>query len=356
MKKIILYLFISFITPATFAQNNVGIGTTTPNSSAVLDITSTSKGLLVPRMTTAERTAITSPAKGLMVFDNNTSSFWYYDGSTWTSLSASASLTLPYQQSINSSSNAIDISNTGTGAAVKGNSNTAAGIGVYGETASGTGVKGYSNNAGSVAVFGSSLTGTGVKAYSFTGTALDVIGNVKISGGNTNPANGAVLTSDASGNATWKPQIKVAFEAASVQFPPHIPEATLTTLPFQVEVYDTGSNFNPSTAAIDANTFIAPVTGAYHFSARAKVSVYSSVSNIENCTISLFKNGSSIGHSWSGGPLNKSTSSTLQMNIDQTVHLNVGDKIKVVVYQNNGGNLAASYLDASFSGYLIFAD
>jgi hypothetical protein len=44
------------------------------------------------------------------------------------------------------------------------------------------------------------------------------------------------------------------------------------------------------------------------------------------------------------------------MNLDQTVHLNAGDKIKVVVYQHNGGNLAASYFDASFSGYLIFAD
>ena len=89
------------------------------------------------------------------------------------------------------------------------------GVGVYGESITGTGVKGYGNNAGSVAVFGSALAGTGVKAYSFTGKALEVIGNLTISGGNTNPVNGAVLTSDAVGNAVWKPR-RIAFKAFGV--------------------------------------------------------------------------------------------------------------------------------------------
>jgi hypothetical protein len=62
---------------------NVGIGTTSPNASAILDISSTTKGITFPRMTTTQRNAISSPTTGLQVFDNTTNSIWYYDGSTW---------------------------------------------------------------------------------------------------------------------------------------------------------------------------------------------------------------------------------------------------------------------------------
>lgn len=44
------------------AQNNVGIGTNTPDASSVLELQSTTQGVLVPRMTTAQRTAIAAPA------------------------------------------------------------------------------------------------------------------------------------------------------------------------------------------------------------------------------------------------------------------------------------------------------
>ena len=53
------------------------------NHSAMLDVHSTSKGLLTPRMTTTEREAIVRPAQGLLVFDNTTSTFWYFDGEAW---------------------------------------------------------------------------------------------------------------------------------------------------------------------------------------------------------------------------------------------------------------------------------
>ncbi len=69
---------------------NVGIGTNTPDASAQLDVTSTIKGMLVPRMTSAQRTAISGPTKGLLVFDNDTNGFWYFNGSLWVSLSTSA--------------------------------------------------------------------------------------------------------------------------------------------------------------------------------------------------------------------------------------------------------------------------
>lgn len=56
----------------SLGQAQIGIGTTTPNASAILDITSTSKGLLLPRLTTAQRDAIASPVSGLMVFNTTT--------------------------------------------------------------------------------------------------------------------------------------------------------------------------------------------------------------------------------------------------------------------------------------------
>ena len=68
----------------------VGIGTLIPNSSALLDLSSTSKGLLLPRMTTAQRNNIVSPVQGLLVFDNNTESLWYRNSASWKELGGSS--------------------------------------------------------------------------------------------------------------------------------------------------------------------------------------------------------------------------------------------------------------------------
>jgi hypothetical protein len=77
---LLIYLFLIGIFSAT-AQ--VGIGTTNPHTSSALDITSTNSGILIPRMTFAQRNAITSPATGLMVFQtDNTPGFYYFEG-TW---------------------------------------------------------------------------------------------------------------------------------------------------------------------------------------------------------------------------------------------------------------------------------
>jgi hypothetical protein len=61
-----------------------------PNGSAMLDIKSTTKGLLIPRMTSAQRGAIASPAAGLQVFDINTGTFWFFNGSSWGEVSSGA--------------------------------------------------------------------------------------------------------------------------------------------------------------------------------------------------------------------------------------------------------------------------
>jgi hypothetical protein len=62
----------------------------TANASAMLDVKSTSKGVLLPRMTSAERIAIASPATGLEMYDTNLNQFYYYNGSVWTGLATGA--------------------------------------------------------------------------------------------------------------------------------------------------------------------------------------------------------------------------------------------------------------------------
>jgi hypothetical protein len=70
----------------------VGIGTTTPSTKAALDITSTTKGFLPPRMTTTQRNAIASPPAGLVIYNTTTSNLNTYNGSAWVELVDSADL------------------------------------------------------------------------------------------------------------------------------------------------------------------------------------------------------------------------------------------------------------------------
>src|SRR3954453_24137480 len=69
----------------------VGLGTAAPNASAVLDINSTTKGVLLPRMTGTQRAAIATPANGLLVYQTDgTPGLYYYNGA-WKAVSTPAS-------------------------------------------------------------------------------------------------------------------------------------------------------------------------------------------------------------------------------------------------------------------------
>ena len=91
MKKVLAIIGFSFFSVISMAQN-VGIGTTTPNASALLDVSSTSKGFLTPRMTAAQRTAIFSPANGLLVYQTDYPlGFYFFKEGVWTMLSEATS-------------------------------------------------------------------------------------------------------------------------------------------------------------------------------------------------------------------------------------------------------------------------
>ena len=80
MKHLLLIAMCS-IAIATNAQ--VGVGIATANASAQLDVTSTTKGFLPPRMTTGQRNAIAAPAEGLVIYNTPSKGFECYNGTSW---------------------------------------------------------------------------------------------------------------------------------------------------------------------------------------------------------------------------------------------------------------------------------
>lgn len=87
MKHCLILMLASCLSLLSQAQGgSVGIGTVNPNNSAALDVQSTDKGMLIPRMTSAQRNAISNAATGLLVFDNTTGSFWFKNANGWSEL------------------------------------------------------------------------------------------------------------------------------------------------------------------------------------------------------------------------------------------------------------------------------
>ena len=315
MKKLFALSFVLFFAIFGKAQN-VAINNDGSNadSSAILDVKSNTKGLLMPRMTTVQRQAIAKPAMGLMVYDTDTKSGWSFNGTGWVN-SATSSIIFPYQQFLDTTVTALELNNT-VGTAILATSNAGKAIeaknssstqpailaynqigksvfagsgsddGIYGLALVGgkAGVHGYSNTVNGIGVFGevsqgtgvqgSSTIGTAVKASSINGYALVTTGKVKIAGGNTNPSKGAVLTSDSVGNATWKQPIKSAFAASSIVSDVNtrkINVGTAKALTFKSKTYDLSNNFSLATPGATGSTFVAPVDGIYHFDAGFEV-------------------------------------------------------------------------------------
>ncbi len=195
MKKIILILTVIFFNANISAQT--GIGTTTPEPSAKLDVSSTNKGFLPPRMTSAERTAIQSPAAGLMVYQTDaTSGLYYYNGSAWIYI-------------INSITNIVSVVNGGTGTSTS----TGTGSVVLNTSPSLTSPNLITPTLGVASGTSLALTGTNSSTSTSSG-ALTVAGGIGVAGqiyaggiqntpiGNTNASTGSFTTIVASGNIT----------------------------------------------------------------------------------------------------------------------------------------------------------
>jgi hypothetical protein len=439
MKKLLTITFSIFFAYIAIDAQSVSVNTdgSTADASSILDIKSTTKGMLVPRMTTAQRTTIIAPAIGLLVYDTDVKSFWYYNGSTWTNItgggsSAGGSFTLPFEANVNTSGTAFKIANGTTaiegssvsnsaisgysengsglsgnstngfgilatsthatairayssnqnptiyatnsfgGAAIEGNSNTyfgvsgksagnglsgvygtstnSTGVGVWGEHTVGTGVVGTSSNGIGVSAISNASNGTALKASSYSGTALDVNGKVKIAGGNTNPGTGKVLTSDASGNATWKGPI--AFRVTDLAYETAPDDMYLRPL-FSYESYDLGNAFDLATSS-----FTVPEKGLYHFD----VTIGWKFGEYSNARMYLIRERNGVPtkiafnhfdftyeYIWDG------YEAPVVNQISTTLLLEPGDKIYSEIYQHNFSKETRKLVtyNCYFNGHLI---
>jgi len=185
------------------AQVSINTDASNPDPSAMLDIKSNTKGILIPRVTTAQRTGFTTLADGLLVYDTDTKTFWYYKtGSGWIQIfgGGGSGLTLPYSATVNSALTLFALTNSGSGMAISGSST--GNTGVYGSsgTTSGAGLL-ADNLQGGEAATGRTLSANGVPTgavvgrndgpgygtYGFiatdnSGTGIGVLGRVGISG------------------------------------------------------------------------------------------------------------------------------------------------------------------------------
>jgi len=193
---------------------SVNNDSTRPNPSAMLEVKSYDKGLLIPRMNTTQRIAIVTPAKGLMVFDISSNTFWYYSGTAWAEIGGSSG---------------------GTGS------------GLPAGTASQT-----LRNNGSTWIANSALQNDG--------SNVTVTGQLKINGGS--PAAGRVLTSDAAGTGSWAaPSYDSTRNTGfSVGNSFNQPFSTAFLPIINAESFDDGNN-------VSSGVFTAPAAGVYNFNA-----------------------------------------------------------------------------------------
>jgi len=83
--KFIPLLIAFFFTTKSYSQSvSVNNNAAAPDSSAILDVSSSTKGLLIPRMTAGQKMAIATPATGLLIYQTDgDTGFYYYSGTNW---------------------------------------------------------------------------------------------------------------------------------------------------------------------------------------------------------------------------------------------------------------------------------
>jgi hypothetical protein len=77
------FIWSSFFLGIRVSAQQTGIRTHTPHPSAVLDLQTTDKGILAPRLSTAQKDAISNPAEGLVVYDKDLKAYTFFDGTQW---------------------------------------------------------------------------------------------------------------------------------------------------------------------------------------------------------------------------------------------------------------------------------
>ena len=181
MKKTVFTIF-AFLSLAVSAQVGIGVSTANINPSAQLDVTSTTKGFMPPRMTYAQRNAIGSPVAGLIVYCTDCATngeLHYYNGANWVSMAMGISATLSIPSiSTTAATNITSTSATsgGTVSSDGGSTITARGV-CWSTTANPTIADTKTTDAGTTGIFICSLTNlSAVTTYYVCAYATNSIG------------------------------------------------------------------------------------------------------------------------------------------------------------------------------------
>jgi hypothetical protein len=188
-----LLLLLALIASGIGQAQNIGLGTNTPDNSAMLDIKASDKGILIPRVSTSGRNAIPGPAKGLLVYDTTLSRFYYHTGSVWAEVG---------NQPVNWST--AGNTGTGLGAALGTNDNAnlffktngyRSGAIFWGAQASATfGYAAAPNFSGSgISAFGSNALGSLTTGSNNTAVGLNSLKNTNTGYENTAVGSGALI-------------------------------------------------------------------------------------------------------------------------------------------------------------------
>lgn len=146
-------VILTLLLAATAAQAQVGIGTASPDASAILDITASSKGFIVPRMTSGQRDAILAPTEGLLIYNTTANAL----------------------EIVNGSSQWVNLSTATTTAVASGTTSSTGGIGVGTTSPNANAVLDISSTTKGVLLPRSSSDPTGVAGMIYYNTTSDIV-------------------------------------------------------------------------------------------------------------------------------------------------------------------------------------
>ena len=324
MKKLALFLiaFISII--QLQAQNGVAISTSssaTPDASAILDVQSTTQGILIPRVNIDDLTTanpVTSPATSLMVYNTNATTglgFFYWDGSAWKAVAGSSKINdlsdgkTPYLNLFlgeDAGPNSSGLTNTGVGLSslqyVTGDANTALGYHSLNNVTGGLNNTGIGNNVGENITTGrkNTLVGADVAKNITTGQNNIIIGyNINTSAANANSelniggsfyAKNIYTTNAYFGINTASPNASAALDITSSSKGLLIPRLDIADLTTAAPVT------TPATSLMAYNTNTTTGPGFFYWSGSAWTAIggSSSVSKIDDLSDAISSNNNVI--------------------------------------------------------------